>query len=399
MPKIVYHDSEGVEKSVELGADPIFIGRAPECQIQTQDGLVSRRHARIVYDGSYWIEDLGSANGVYVGSQRVQRAQIRPGDEALCGSLTLRFEADVAAAIRRTQGLSAVTDDMIASSATPLRAADAGVSQAIEGSTGPRRQEPPPAVFAPPLAAPLPVAILPPVVAPPPGPPPGPADAELRAERDRLRVRVGELEGQLAASRVGGDDQERTRLQRRVDQLQSENRRLRGGEAPPEPAPDSRIAELEGQVRRVEAERDEALRQSTPAPKPDEPAQKAPVPPDPRVAEDLERARRQIDQLQAELRRRTSSMTVSPSSPDLEAALRQLRDVERERDSLRTLVAAGGGPPKIPARVIECLNALSDGLADIRAALHAAGDDLALEQLEQTRARLKEIFALLDLSP
>ena len=32
---------------MDIGADPVLIGRAPECQIRSQDGLVSRRHAQI----------------------------------------------------------------------------------------------------------------------------------------------------------------------------------------------------------------------------------------------------------------------------------------------------------------------------------------------------------------
>jgi pSer/pThr/pTyr-binding forkhead associated (FHA) protein len=94
MPKLVYHDSDGVEKMINLGADPVLIGRATECQIQTQDAMVSRRHARIVWDGNYWIEDLGSSNGVFVGSEKVQRAAIRPGDTVSCGSLVLKLLPD-----------------------------------------------------------------------------------------------------------------------------------------------------------------------------------------------------------------------------------------------------------------------------------------------------------------
>ena len=94
MPKIVYHDSDGIDKSINVGAEPISIGRATECDIQTQDAMVSRKHARIVWDGNYWIEDLGSSNGVYVGNEKVQRAPFRPGDVVTCGSLVLRMIPD-----------------------------------------------------------------------------------------------------------------------------------------------------------------------------------------------------------------------------------------------------------------------------------------------------------------
>jgi pSer/pThr/pTyr-binding forkhead associated (FHA) protein len=103
MPKLVYHDSDGVEKVINLGADPVLIGRATECQIQTQDAMVSRRHARIIWDGSYWIEDLGSSNGVFVGSEKVQRAAIRPGDTVSCGSLVLKLLPDAAARVSQPE--------------------------------------------------------------------------------------------------------------------------------------------------------------------------------------------------------------------------------------------------------------------------------------------------------
>ena len=72
--------SDGIDRVLNLGAEPVLIGRANECQIQTQDAMVSRRHARIIWDGNYWIEDIGSSNGVHLGNDRVKRAPFRPGD-------------------------------------------------------------------------------------------------------------------------------------------------------------------------------------------------------------------------------------------------------------------------------------------------------------------------------
>src|SRR5437588_1825343 len=96
MPKLIFRDSDGVDKTLDLGAEPTLIGRASECQVQTQDALVSRRHARIIWDGGYWIEDLGSSNGVFVGGERVQKAPLRPGDEVRCGSLVMKLVPDIA---------------------------------------------------------------------------------------------------------------------------------------------------------------------------------------------------------------------------------------------------------------------------------------------------------------
>jgi diguanylate cyclase (GGDEF)-like protein len=71
------------------------IGRGTEADIWIEDGGVSRRHARITCgaDGRYFVEDLGSTNGTFVGSQRVEKSEIRPGDRIQVGPhVTLRFQ-------------------------------------------------------------------------------------------------------------------------------------------------------------------------------------------------------------------------------------------------------------------------------------------------------------------
>jgi len=56
----------------ELDAAPILIGRGADAAIRLDDDYVSTRHARIASSGDQWfVEDLGSTNGTYVGSARV----------------------------------------------------------------------------------------------------------------------------------------------------------------------------------------------------------------------------------------------------------------------------------------------------------------------------------------
>jgi ribosome-associated protein YbcJ (S4-like RNA binding protein) len=50
------------------------VGRSPECEIVLASGRASRRHARIVVDEhGATVEDLGSANGVYVNGSHIGR--------------------------------------------------------------------------------------------------------------------------------------------------------------------------------------------------------------------------------------------------------------------------------------------------------------------------------------
>jgi len=66
---------------LKLGTQPHRVGRANECEVWLSDDGVSRKHASILYeDGAYVIEDSGSANGTFVGGQKVARAVLRDGD-------------------------------------------------------------------------------------------------------------------------------------------------------------------------------------------------------------------------------------------------------------------------------------------------------------------------------
>jgi diguanylate cyclase (GGDEF)-like protein len=70
------------------------IGRGTEADVWVEDGGVSRRHALVSCrsDGRYFVEDLGSTNGTFVGGQRLKTSEIRPGDRIQLGPhVVLRF--------------------------------------------------------------------------------------------------------------------------------------------------------------------------------------------------------------------------------------------------------------------------------------------------------------------
>jgi hypothetical protein len=73
-------------------AERAVLGRAEECEVRLQHRSVSRRHARIARQGPLWfLEDLGSTNGVVKDGQKIERVELRDGDEFELGDLPLRF--------------------------------------------------------------------------------------------------------------------------------------------------------------------------------------------------------------------------------------------------------------------------------------------------------------------
>ncbi|NVM96613.1 FHA domain-containing protein FhaB/FipA [Arthrobacter wenxiniae] len=61
--------------TLELSGTPILLGRAQEATLVLEDDYASGRHARLFPQGTRWfIEDLGSTNGTYLGGTQLTRA-------------------------------------------------------------------------------------------------------------------------------------------------------------------------------------------------------------------------------------------------------------------------------------------------------------------------------------
>jgi hypothetical protein len=65
-------DGESAGARADLADAPLLIGRGNDAAIKLDDDYVSTRHARVALSGDQWfVEDLGSTNGTYVGSVRI----------------------------------------------------------------------------------------------------------------------------------------------------------------------------------------------------------------------------------------------------------------------------------------------------------------------------------------
>jgi len=81
-----------MQKTVYPLLGPTTIGRSADNTITLPDPTTSRNHARVVFtDGKWVVEDLGSANGILIGGQRVTRVVLKSGDTFKIGGITFRF--------------------------------------------------------------------------------------------------------------------------------------------------------------------------------------------------------------------------------------------------------------------------------------------------------------------
>ena len=80
-------------ETVSLDLAPLLIGRGSDAAIRLDDDYVSTRHARIAASGEQWfVEDLGSTNGTYIGAQRLsQPATLQLGSQIRIGKTTLEL--------------------------------------------------------------------------------------------------------------------------------------------------------------------------------------------------------------------------------------------------------------------------------------------------------------------
>lgn len=76
----------------KIEKDTFIIGRSRTCDLVIPSSKVSRQHSSVVREnGEYYIEDLGSANGVWREGVKIQKEKVRDNDEFMISEEVLKF--------------------------------------------------------------------------------------------------------------------------------------------------------------------------------------------------------------------------------------------------------------------------------------------------------------------
>ena len=92
MPSVTFENGPDKGVACPIRSRRVSLGRSPDNDVVIQDDTVSSFHAAIAFlNKAYFVEDLGSANGVYVNGVRIQRKRLVDGDEILIGKTKLKY--------------------------------------------------------------------------------------------------------------------------------------------------------------------------------------------------------------------------------------------------------------------------------------------------------------------
>lgn len=97
---LTIHDADGrVVNTFTFESGEAVVGRGADADIRLQSSTVSRKHARFRVEGAQCsVEDLGSANGVFLGEQRLSRPVLLPPNaNIVVGDFAIRYSAREAA--------------------------------------------------------------------------------------------------------------------------------------------------------------------------------------------------------------------------------------------------------------------------------------------------------------
>lgn len=101
MAKVILKFADKTIKDITLDRVVLTIGRNPENHIHIDNLAVSNFHAKILKEGDkFFIEDLDSLNGTFVGGNKVKKTELHDNDIITIGKHTLVFVSEEEKALR-----------------------------------------------------------------------------------------------------------------------------------------------------------------------------------------------------------------------------------------------------------------------------------------------------------
>ncbi len=88
-------DKSVARQRIELDEHRITIGRHPQCEVQIDEGAVSRKHAAISFrENAYFLEDLSSRNGTFLNEEKISsRTRLFDGAKIKICDVSFVFQA------------------------------------------------------------------------------------------------------------------------------------------------------------------------------------------------------------------------------------------------------------------------------------------------------------------
>jgi hypothetical protein len=91
VPIVLYLERDG-EEPIRIERERFIIGRGPTCDLIIDSPRVSREHVVLTREGvRYFIEDLNSSNGTWLGEERLTKREIESGDLISLGNEPVTF--------------------------------------------------------------------------------------------------------------------------------------------------------------------------------------------------------------------------------------------------------------------------------------------------------------------
>ena len=92
---LVMFKADGTRRDFPLRPGNLVVGRKNSCELRIPLSSVSRQHCEIRVEGdAISLRDLGSSNGTYHNSIRVQTAELEAGDEVVVGPVVFTLVVD-----------------------------------------------------------------------------------------------------------------------------------------------------------------------------------------------------------------------------------------------------------------------------------------------------------------